>query len=256
MKPPSKDTEGFTLVEIAVALTVIALVIGGIMLGRSLIGSGALRGIIADIHRYQTAVNGFQGKYDALPGDMENATSFWGTDSDGCPSHANRVQKTATCNGDGDGQLGDANPELFRAWQHLAGAGFINGSFTGVTGAGSGYDAVIGENVPIASIEGGGYAFHPYLGNGYAGDASHYAADYGEATLVFGKEDGTYSLYDNVLTPADAWNIDGKMDNGLPGSGRITPFIGAGHANCASSATAYMLSYEGIACAMIINITT
>lgn len=255
MKRMRRCEQGFSLIEIAIAISVIALVIGGIMMGKSLLGGGALRGIIADTQKYQAAVNGFQGKYDALPGDIKNATSFWGTDPDGCTTNAVRTPKTKTCNGDGDGHLGNNNPEIFHAWQHLANATLINGSFTGVTGADSTYDAVIGENVPPANIEGGGFAFQPYLGNGYAGDATHYAADYGDATLAFGGEDGTGSLTNNVLTPADAWNLDTKMDNGIPGTGRITPLIGAGHASCVSSATTYAIDYVGIACAMIINVT-
>ena len=252
---PNPRLAAFTLVELAIVLVVIGLVIGGIMLGRALLGTGALRGVIADAQKYQSAVNGFQAKYDALPGDMKNATSYWGTDANGCPTHTTRTIRTATCNGDGDGLLGDANPELFRAWQHLGNSALITGSFTGVTGAGGAYNAVIGENVPAASMEGGGFAFHPYLGNGYGGDANRYAADYGEATLVFGREDGTESLYSDILSPTDAWNLDTKMDNGLPGSGRITPLIGAGHTNCVSSATAYAVSYTGVACTMLFNIT-
>ena len=225
------------------------------MLGRALLGTGALRGAIADIQKYQAAVNAFQAKYDTLPGDMNNATSYWGTDADGCPSHAVRTIRTTTCNGDGDGRLGDSDPELFRAWQHLSSAALISGAFTGVTGADGAYDAVIGENVPAATMEGGGFAFHPYLGDGYAGDANRYAADYGHATLVFGKEDGTESLYSDILSPTDAWNLDTKMDNGLPGSGRITPLIGAGHTNCVSSATAYAVTTAGVGCTMLMNIT-
>lgn len=246
---------GFTLIELAIALVVIGLIIGGVVLGQALLGTGSLRALIADTQKYQSAVNAFQAKYSALPGDMENATSFWGTDTDGCTTNAVRTPKTKTCNGDGDGQLGDSNPELFHAWQHLANAGFIAGIFSGVTGADGAYDAVIGENVPPASIEGGGFAFHPYLGNGYAGDANRYSADYGDATLVLGKEDGTESLYQDLLSPQDAWNFDTKMDNGLPGSGRVTPMIGAGHANCVSSATAYALSNVGPSCTMLMNIT-
>ncbi len=245
----------FTLVELAIVLTVIGLLIGGIMAGRALLSNAGTSAVISDIEKYSSAVNGFFTKYEVLPGDMKNATDYWGTDSNGCPTSAVYTPRTDTCNGDGNGQLGNSNPELFHAWQHLANAGFVSGAFSGVTGADGATDASVGENVPPARVEGAGFAFAPYLGNGYAGDANRYAGDYGNATLVYGGEDGTNSLTNNVLTPPEAWNIDTKLDNGLPGSGRIMPFIGAGHTNCAASATAYNIDYDSAACALLVNIT-
>jgi prepilin-type N-terminal cleavage/methylation domain-containing protein len=248
---PRSTIHAFTLIELAIVLTVIGLLVGGIVLGQALLGTSAIRASISDIQRIETAVTGFQTKYEALPGDFKIATSYWGTDADGCPTHTNRVQKTATCNGDGNGQLGNSNPELFRAWQHLASSAFYAGSFTGVTDSGGTIDANIGANVPPATVEGGGFAFAPYLGNGYAGDADRYAGDYGNATLVYGKEDGTNSLESAVLTPTDTLNIDTKIDNGLPGSGRMMVRIGT----CSSDARTYTQTTTAIACNILFKLT-
>src|SRR5476649_1014388 len=66
---------GFTLVELSIVLVIIGLIIGGVLVGRTLIEAAAVRAQIAQIEQFKTAVNTFRTKYNALPGDMLNATA-------------------------------------------------------------------------------------------------------------------------------------------------------------------------------------
>lgn len=49
--------------------------------------------------------------------------------------------------------------EEFMAWQHLANAGLIEGSYSGVSGTGSDIHTIIGTNVPRAKLSNGGWSF-------------------------------------------------------------------------------------------------
>ncbi|WP_377704700.1 prepilin-type N-terminal cleavage/methylation domain-containing protein [Pseudoduganella sp. UC29_71] len=105
---------GFTLVEIAIVLVIIGLLLGGVLKGQSLIDSAKVKNIIQQTNSLTSAVNAYQDKFRALPGDDPLATTH-------VPG--------ATGNGNGDGQIS----EYQLAPQHLALAGFITGSYNGST---------------------------------------------------------------------------------------------------------------------------
>jgi prepilin-type N-terminal cleavage/methylation domain-containing protein len=105
---------GFTLVEIAIVLVIIGLLLGGVLKGQSLIDNAKVKNVIQQATSLQAAVNAYQDKFRALPGDDAQATSH-------VPG--------ASGNGNGDGQIA----EYQLAPQHLALGGFITGSFNGTT---------------------------------------------------------------------------------------------------------------------------
>jgi prepilin-type N-terminal cleavage/methylation domain-containing protein len=105
---------GFTLVEIAIVLVIIGLLLGGVLKGQGLIDSARVKNIIQQSTSLTAAVNAYQDKFHALPGDDVQATTH-------VPG--------ATGNGNGDGQIA----EYQLAPQHLALGGFITGSFNGST---------------------------------------------------------------------------------------------------------------------------
>lgn len=64
---------GFTLVELAIALMVIGLLIGGVLKGQELIENARITRTVKDINDFDTAVMILKNTYNALPGDMKNA---------------------------------------------------------------------------------------------------------------------------------------------------------------------------------------
>lgn len=112
--PMSARQRGFTLVEIAIVLVIIGLLLGGVLKGQGLIDSARVKNIIQQSTSLTAAVNAYQDKFRALPGDDVQGTT-----------HA----PGATGNGNGDGQIA----EYLLAPQHLALAGFITGSYNGTT---------------------------------------------------------------------------------------------------------------------------
>lgn len=105
---------GFTLVEIAIVLVIIGLLLGGVLKGQGLIDSAKVKNIIQQSSALSAAVNAYQDKFRALPGDDALAKSH-------VPG--------AAANGNGDGQI----TEYQGAPQHLALAGLITGSYNGTT---------------------------------------------------------------------------------------------------------------------------
>ena len=71
--------QGFSLVELSIVLVILGLLTGGILAGQSLIRASELRAATAEYQRYATSIQSFRDKYMALPGDMTNATRFWGS---------------------------------------------------------------------------------------------------------------------------------------------------------------------------------
>lgn len=114
--------KAFSLVELSIVLVILGLLVGGILAGKSLVKASELRKVINDLHDYRTAMYSFRDKYFYWPGDMPNATSFWGS---------------SVYNGNGNAIIEDANAsanaqgENLGAWQHLQAAGLIKGAFTG-----------------------------------------------------------------------------------------------------------------------------
>lgn len=218
-----KKCAAFSLVELSIVLVILGLLVGGVLAGQSLIRASELRSVGGEFTRWHTGVYAFRDKYFALPGDMTNATKFWGTAA-ACPgTNAQPSTNATTCDGDGDNVF-DANPsvgfghEYFRFWQHLANAGLIEGTYAGVTGSGASSHSEAGFNVPASKINTGCWSM--VYGAALTGSASYYDAPAGN-TWSFGKENATGSCKDGLLFPSELWGIDKKIDDGKPGTGKI-----------------------------------
>jgi hypothetical protein len=65
--------------------------------------SAQIRKEITQLRTFTVALNTFKGKYNALPGDMANATTYWGTDPNCNGGSYVSSPPEGTCNGNGDG---------------------------------------------------------------------------------------------------------------------------------------------------------
>lgn len=213
---------GFSLVELSIVLVILGLLTGGILTGQNLIRAAELRGLVTEFQKYQTAIQTFRSKYFALPGDMTNATDFWGAISSGtCP--AGTGSGTETCNGNGDGRIQYAGAseygEAFMFWQHLANAGMIEGSYSGIAGsAGSGAQHIAGINHPKSKMPNFGWAvfnFGMLSGHPYQFDGAY------DGTMWVGEPTTSVSPRSGPIYATEVWNIDKKLDDGLPARGRL-----------------------------------
>lgn len=252
----------FSLVELSIVLVILGLLVGGILAGQSLIRAAELRAVQNEFQRYTVAVGAFRDKYMAIPGDMSNATSFWGVQGDTTACKTTASTTTLTCDGTGDGNVDESpsNPfamsyERFAFWKHLSNAGLVEGTYSGVAGPDGARDVVIGTNAPRSRISNAGWSVAYSFPN--AGDTNWYAAQGGNFFL-FGGETGVASNWGLVLKPEESWNIDVKVDDGRPSFGKVRahkPAPSTIMPNCTTSATEsvaeYNLSNSTIACALI-----
>ena len=264
LQSPSHKS-AFTLVELSIVLVIIGLIVGGVLTGRDLIRAAELRSTTAQLQQIITGVMTFKLKYNALPGDMPDATQIWGSEAV-CPyTPANTVPHTVTCNGNGDGVIGGygtaSNPEEMRFWQHLANADLISGKYTGIFSEGNSSGAWHNEfdvNIPRAAISGSGFSREKsdvavILGIGYW-QAPY---KYGSSMIFFGTQ--TCQAFNNcpALTPKEQFLLDSKIDDGLPASGKIVSIRGnwGFEPNCATSIdptiAVYKTSLDSIECSFI-----
>ena len=208
---------GFTILEMGIVLLIIGLISSVVFVGLDMIRSSQLRNVVAEYDQYQRAIKQFQDKYLALPGDMSTASATW----------------PGASNGDGDGRIGSiTNPatgataheeEWTYAWAHLADAGLIQGTFTGTS------CITLSTCIPPSRLPGAGWQLLYYLQTTSGADANGdqlWGDQYGHI-LRFGKSSAGVSSLTAALSPHEAYDIDAKLDDGMPGTGNVRSWLSA-----------------------------
>lgn len=248
--------QGFTLVELSIVLVILGLLVGGILAGQSLIRASELRAVSSEYQRYITATMAFRDKYFVIPGDMANATAFWGKDNTNCPSHSGTSATPGTCNGDGNNLIAfsvsaNAHGESFQFWKQLALAGLIEGSYSGLSGPSGNAHHVVGTNAPASKLSNGIWGTFDNTALAL-GDANNFAVNYRNVLVAGGANSSAWNS-SPILKPEEAWNIDTKLDDGKPGTGKVVAIWRGSCTNSTSAtdyASVYALSTTSVSCAL------
>jgi hypothetical protein len=214
--------------------------------GRDLINAATIRSQITQIEKYNAAVNTFRGKYGYLPGDIPNPSA---QQFGFAPRWINEGQ------GDGNGILEGVNAggpnqsspwlqgagETVLFWMDLSTAGLIDGGFNSATATNPPASVALGSMglyLPTAKIGSGNYLY-VYSGGWQAaynwdnfaptyptGDGHNYFG-----TIAYPGEENSGQIYGSLgITVVQAYNIDKKMDDGLPQSGNVIALYTAWYA--------------------------
>jgi prepilin-type N-terminal cleavage/methylation domain-containing protein len=195
---------GFTLVELAIVLVIIGLIVGGVLAGQDLIKAAEQRAAIGQVEKLDTAVNAFRGKYNAIPGDVRTAANFGLTATSILTTQGNGVL---------DPQGAALLEEAGMFFTHLAQSGLINENIAATTGqvTTSGVAATMTTYAPASKLGRGVLVRAQSSGgvNYYMMDSSSALSNAGVITAVYG------------IPPIIAYNMDVKLDDGLPLAGKV-----------------------------------
>lgn len=229
----AKAQIGFTLVEMSIVLVIIGLIVGGVLVGRDLIDAATIRAQIAQIEKFQAAVNTFRSKYGYLPGDIPDPKAT---------QYGFVVRGAAEGQGDGSGIIegsafwsGGTNPcsycpftigagEAALFWSDLATANLVNGGFSGAGAVSLSSDIsglTIRQYAPEAKMGRGNYIY-VWSGGWGANNSMPDGKNYFGLSRIdqINSGDGMANTSQG-LTVAEAYNIDTKLDDGMPQFGRI-----------------------------------
>jgi prepilin-type N-terminal cleavage/methylation domain-containing protein len=225
---------GFTLIELSIVLVIIGLIVGGVLVGRDLISSAAVRAQITQIEKFNQAANTFRGKYGYLPGDIpaQPAAQFGfaarGTQQ-GEGDGNGIIEGIAWTNGSPLGEW-QAAGETTMFWTDLSFAGLIPGNYTQGTSTTFPGGGVVGNTditgsaldlwLPKGAVGQGNYVY-VWSASGYSVSVgSNYFGLSAVISILAQSANGTINS-GRGLTVAQAYNIDSKIDDGLPQTGRV-----------------------------------
>lgn len=232
-----KDSRGFSLVELAISVTVVGLLLAAVVKGGEVLDNARVATTLSRVKSYETAMLAFKDLYGGYAGDLANARDA----VPGCASNVDCVD------GDGDGKIQDRygasnlnpswdysmivgtsgpTPEGYYTWKQLALAEMIDGIDVNTTAqGGSSSIGGFGRGYPKSPLGGGFSVFYDsdFRPDNYnAGMSGHFFRLF---TGGFASGQST----DGIVKPMMAAALDRKIDDGLPYSGRVTS---GSDANC------------------------
>lgn len=217
--------KGTSLVELAIAITIIGLLIAGTLGGVSLVKASKLRRVATEFTNYKTAVDTFVKEYQYLPGDLPIASSYWSGAHDG---NGNSLV---------DGEGGTTNLEHLYVWEHLAKAEMIPGSYSGALTGGKAY--VVGTSSPNSDgSEDLTYSFFSLS------TATIYSTTGDHFRLTLPTADATANPWGGGMMGKDAYAIDSKMDDGKASSGMFYAWKPSGTGCTDAASTAASANYD------------
>ncbi len=223
-----KKEKGFSLVEMAVVLTIVGVVIAGVLSIGEMISNAEVTQSISSLENYKSATASFRTKYKSLPGDMIDATT-----------RVNNCDGGNNCeDGDGNSIIGDNNAfrttlsggptdandikERWLFWKHLAMNDMIEDISISDDGTEEGTPFLaIGAVIAIGSSGGA---------NSNCGIGSNFPAGIWAVAVP----NLTRSCTNNQAMPkGPIKKIDLKIDDGMPNEGNVR--AGGSGANCTST---------------------
>jgi prepilin-type N-terminal cleavage/methylation domain-containing protein len=212
---------GFTLIELSIVLVIIGLIVGGVLSGQELIRAALIRASISQLERFDTAVNVFRGKYGGYPGDITAPARFGFDNPGGSASLVGNGLIDTSTNDDTT-----YNYEAAAFFRHLFQADFISEYIAGAAN----YNAAV-DNIDD-------FAPKTKLGQIHIIAYTALGLNYyflGNVSVADGVPDFNAHSEMGVI---DAYQVDRKMDDGYPITGRVIAMTSFYSADAGAAAAA------------------
>ena len=223
--------KGFTLIELSIVLVIIGLLIGGILVAKSMIGSAKINKITQMASQYLIAGRNFKTVYNYWPGDYPGG-SF------NCPGNGNGIIELK---GGGCGGGSGAGEEGANYFYHLSAMNMLPDAYIITTNLTEIYtESGLKARLP-KGLENNTHfiVFDFNTANPWgdpnrilgAGGVTSSAVELNSFFLFYSTDCMTISSFFNsnacsVLTPAEALAIDNKIDDGMPNTGNFVGTTG------------------------------
>lgn len=220
-----KSEKGFSLVELAISVTVVGFLIAAVLKGGEVLENARVATTIAQAKSYTVAASTFKELYGAYPGDVSDPVI-------GCDS--------SCASGDGDGEIESGagrdpewdmalqpDDESFQFWKHLAFTELVSDVKATAPGDDAS-DMSFGVTNPKSNMGGG---FDVW-----------YDSDFRPDDLNLGRSGHFLRLFNASfnLRPLAAASIDRKIDDGQPYTGQVM----SGGSDCVSGTPAIDSNYD------------
>jgi type II secretory pathway pseudopilin PulG len=191
--------KAFTIIETLIVLLLASILIAGVFFAKKMIRENNVKALVMQIKKYDAAVNAFTQKYHALPGDINDTTTYGIT-----PNNTG---------GNGDNIITDraksylsANHEISNFWMHLSKSKMLDEEYDGKEDE----EVTLGRTFPVSKLgeKVGIIAF------GFE-DKTFY-----QVGFEFSNVDRIYTK-NRALKTDEAFLFDKKIDDGNPKKGRV-----------------------------------
>ncbi|PIR39654.1 MAG: hypothetical protein COV35_03885 [Alphaproteobacteria bacterium CG11_big_fil_rev_8_21_14_0_20_39_49] len=203
-----KTQHGFSLVELSIVILITALITVGVISGRTILFHSKVVAQVSDLTRYQLAYKTFKEQFNAVPGDMRNASAYW----NGVPD------------GNGDGYISHAvdnayitSNENIKFFQHLSAAKLIPERFENVWAINIGYPSL--KINPEFGMVAGGFIATNAVPTQYQLSVENILKRYNALLVMEVTRPDLHSVYHNDYQGTGSaktyYAVDMKIDDGL-----------------------------------------
>lgn len=195
----SEKNKNFFLVKIFLVISVTVLLISSIHFARKLNNHSEIKSLIAQIKKYDAAINSFTIKYQALPGDTENTEVYGITEENTDGNFDNSIT-------DINQNITSANGEITNFWLHLSSSKMLDEKYNGKTNN----LAISGKTFPLSNLgKKVGIIAYSFAGKTFY----QIGFDFADEQRIYTKE--------NSLESSESFLFDKKVDDGNPFKGNV-----------------------------------
>jgi len=203
-----KNNKAFSLVEISLVIIAVGIILSIWFNAIVLIKNVRIKSVIKQIREYNIAVDNFESKYGALPGDINKTVLFGLSEKETNGDLNGNIEDSLGFKKDNDivnNSIKQFSGEIANFWLHLSNSEFLPGRFDGKIGT----NAILKKSFPSSKLSKVGIVAFGIQGINYF------------QIGLSSNNNVSMRFTDFALRPLEAFVIDKKLDDGFPLTGLV-----------------------------------